>query len=198
MSSSPPEDQARIARLGDEAVPEIIEAMAALEGGADLGMDEGPSSFDGQVRVAASSIVETRLEVAGFELTESEVSGLVDRVLAKVKKAERYEAQRSDRSVQARTGWGPPGDYKLLGNPAARQTWQRVYRPVPSRIRIRAAAHHLPHGAHRRDPSHRPVRRPGSRRSTGTSASRGDPGDGDPDGEHHPLAVRDQAAGVRP
>jgi hypothetical protein len=71
---------------------------------------------------------------------------------------------------------------------------------VPVRVikahgRVREFGHKLPSGHAPREAAN--ARRRGTRRTSApTRAGPDDPGDPDPDGEHHPLAVRETAGGA--
>ncbi len=172
-------------RLRARVMPKALELRAALED--EWGEYE---SFDAAWAGELGRIIAAELTAEGVELTADDVAELTAEIDGDITTALELDHERSDRYVQARYCWGEPGpieggEYRLLNDPHARATWQRVFRPV------------LVHGArHRRAPGRRPVHRRGSRRTA--SSCRAGPGGDEPPDDGEPGRARRHLAPSSP
>jgi hypothetical protein len=139
---------------------------------------------------AAEEAKREALIAAGHDPDEEEViDALYDvegAIEGAIETAESYQDEVETREFVARfgpevTGYEHPADVlkteDYIGDPVYRETWERAFRP-PCSARVRAPARVVTHGQHRRTP-----RRSRHRRTAGTSASRGDPPEGDDDAD---------------
>jgi hypothetical protein len=139
---------------------------------------------------AAEEAKREALIAAGHDPDEEEVmDALYDvegAIEGAIETAEHYQEEVETRERVAHYGpevfgYEDPADVlkneEFIGDPVYRETWERAFRP-PCSARARAPARVVTHGQHRRTP-----RRSRQRRTAGTSASRGDPPEGDDDAD---------------